>query len=214
MKRSLFIVLVLSVLAGCADSPSMVRPTLPQRVAADFMNGPDEPAPFIARDNADPFFILLDTDRSTGLAVLIRLPAPGVTLIPCGGTTNLDGSSLQLVFHASGAINQLMMGRGVQAFVYNRASFVAALIAGGLCTAIATQVPIAGGLVDFNAHDNDTFLSGNHADAFGWSARGQMTNTADGSLLRFSNISHGVLAADGSLITFNNSISLTPWPGS
>lgn len=178
------------------------------------MKGPDEPGPFIARDDSDPFFILVDTDRSTGLAVLIRLPAPGVTLIPCGGSTTLDASSLQLVFHPSGAINQLMMGRGVQAFVYNRSTFVAALIAGGLCHAIATQVPIAGGLVDFNAHDNDTFLSGAHADAFGWSARGLMTGTADGALLRFQNTSHGVLAADGSLINFVNSISLTPWPGS
>ena len=213
MRRS-FLILVLSVMAGCVESTAAVSSAPEDRVAADFLNGPEEPGPFIARENADPFFVLLDTDRSTGLAVLIRLPAPGVTLIPCGGTTNLDESSLQLVFHASGAINQLMMGRGVQAFVYDRATFVAALIAGGLCNAIATQVPIAGGLVDFNAHDNDTFLSGHHADAFGWSARGPMTSTTDGSLLRFSNISHGVLAADGSLITFSNSISLTPWPGS
>jgi hypothetical protein len=214
MRRSLVILVVVLTQAGCIDGASAVSPVLDDREARDFMNGPEEPGPLIARENSDPFFLLLDTDRSTGLAVLIRLPAPGVTLIPCGGSTNLDGSSLQLVFHASDAINQLMIGRGVQAFVYNRSTFVAALIAGGLCNAIVTQVPIAGGLVDFNAHDNDTFLSGAHADAFGWSARGLMTSTADGSLLRFQNTSHGVLAADGALIHFANSISLTPWPGS
>jgi len=214
MRRSLITLFTSLTLAGCIDSSSTLSPLVDNRVVRDFLNGPEDPGPLIARDNSDPFFMLFDTDRETGLAVLIRLPAPGVTLIPCGGTTNLDESSLQLVFHANGAINQVMMGRGVQAFVYNRSTFVAALIAGGLCNAIATQVPIASGLVDFNAHDNDTFLSGAHADAFGWSARGLMTSTADGSPLRFQNTSHGVLAADGSLITFVNSISLTPRPGS
>jgi hypothetical protein len=213
MRKSIILV-VASALIGCLDGTTMLSPLPEPRVAPDFLNGPEDPGPLITRDNSDPFFMLFDTDRATGLAVLIRLPAPGVTLIPCGGTTNLDESSLQLVFHASGAINQLMIGRGVQAFVYNRSSFVAALIAGGLCNAIATQVPIASGLVDFNAHDNDTFLSGTHADAFGWSARGLMTSTADGSPLRFQNTSHGVLGADGTLITFVNSITLTPRSGS
>ena len=212
MGRSLMIGVVAMLWVGCIDGSAVMQP-IDGRATSDFLNGPDEPGPFIARDSSDPFFMLFDTDRSSGLAVLIRLPAHGVTLIPCGGTTNLDASSLQLVFHASGAINQLLMGRGVQAFVYNRAPFVAALIAGGLCNAIATQVPIASGLVDFNAHDNDTFLSGAHADAFGWSARGLMTSVADGSLLRFQSNSHGVLAADGSLINFVNSISLTSAPG-
>jgi hypothetical protein len=213
MRRSLMIGVV-SMLSsvGCSDSSSVVQP-MDGRAAPDFLNGPEDPGPFIARDNSDPFFMLFNTDRSSGLAALIRLPAPGVTLMPCGGTTNLDASSLQLVFHASGAINQLLMGRGVQAFVYDRAPFVAALIAGGLCNAIATQVPIAGGRVDFNAHDNDTFLSGAHPDAFGWSARGLMTSVADGSLLRFQSNSHGVLSSDGSLIKFVNSISLNPAPG-
>jgi len=212
MSRRVAILLLSSTLFGCVDSTFPLRPLPVDHAAADFMNGPNEPGPFIERDDADPFFILFDTDRSTGLAVLIRLPAPGVTLIPCGGTTTLDASSLQLVFHASGAINQLLMGRGVQAFVYDRATFVAAVLGGGLCQAIATQVPIAGGLVDFNAHDNDTFLSGAHADAFGWSARGIMTSTVDGSPLRFLNTSYGVLAPDGSLLNFVNSISLTPMP--
>ena len=209
MRRSLTFVTAVALI-GCADGASTLSPLVDRRVGRDFLNGPENPGPFIARQGDDPFFLLFDTDRSSGLAVAIRLPAPGVTLIPCGGSTNLDESSLQLVFHASGAINQSMMGRGVRAFVYDRATFVAALIAGGLCNALQTQVPNAGGLVDFNSHDNDTFLSGAHADAFGWSARGQMTSTADGSPLRFQTTSHGVLAADGSLVAFSNSISLTP----
>jgi len=213
MRTGLTILAFFTTLAGCADHSTPVAPLVPNDAELDFMNGPLDPGPFVAREDSDPFFILVDFDRSTALAVVIRLPAPGVTLIPCGGTTNLDESSLQLVFHASGAINQLMMGRGVQAFVYDRAPFIAALQAGGLCHAIETQQPIAGGLVDFNAHDNDTFLSGAHADAFGWSARGIMTSTADGSALRFQNNSHGVLAPDGSLLNFVNSISLTPQPG-
>jgi hypothetical protein len=209
MRRQLGILCLTIALASCSDSTAPSR-VLTDRPVLDFMNGPDTPGPLITRENNDPFFILLDSDRASGLVSVIRLPAPGVTLIPCGGSTNLDAASLQLVTHASGAINQLMAGRGVHAFVYDRSSFFAALGAGGLCNALMTQVPIAGGLVDFNAHDNDTFLSGAHADAFGWSARGILTSVADGSRLRFLNTSHGVLAADGSLIHFGNKITLTP----
>lgn len=212
--RIILALLGLTIVAtGCADSVSPPSHVVADRPALDFMNGPASPGPLVARENSDPFFILLDSDPRAGLISVIRLPAPGVTLIPCGGATNLDQASLQLVTHASGAINQLLIGRDVHAFVYQRASFNAALRSGGLCFAIETQVPIAGGLVDFNAHDNDTFLSGAHADAFGWSARGIMTSMADGSSLRFLNVSHGVLAADGSLIHFSNKITLTPVAG-
>jgi hypothetical protein len=214
MRRYIGILSLTIVVAGCSDSTALSRAALADRPVTDFINGPAAPGPLITRDNSDPFFILLDSDAAAGLVSVIRLPAPGVTLIPCGGTTNLDQASLQLVVHATGAINQSMMGRAVHAFVYERSGFFAALRAGGLCFALETQVPVAGGLVDFNAHDNDTFLSGAHADAFGWSARGIMTSLADGSEMRFLNTSHGVLAADGSLIHFGNKITLTPLAGS
>jgi hypothetical protein len=210
MRRHVLVLVLTIAVVSCSDSVSTSRLLPADRPVVDFMNGPDSPGPIIARDDSDPFFLLVDSDAAAGLVSVIRLPAPGVTLIPCGGATHLDQSSLQLVTHASGAINQLMKGRGVHAFVYDRSSFFAALRSGGLCFAIETQVPVAGGLVDFNAHDNDTFLSGAHADAFGWSARGIMTSEGDGSSLRFLNTSHGVLASDGSLIHFSNKITLTP----
>jgi hypothetical protein len=210
MRRIALVSLALVLSTACSDSLAPVTRLAPERPRLDFMNGPSDPSPFVTRVDDDPFFLLVDSDRSTGLVSLIRLPAPGVTLIPCGGTTNLDQSSLQLVFHASGATNQLLVGRDVTAFVYDRASFNAARAAGGLCFAIATQTPIAAGLADFNAHDNDTFFSGAHADAFGWSARGIVYSLADGTALRFFDESHGVLATDGSLLNFTNSIRLTP----
>lgn len=171
MRRIALVSLAFALSAACSEPLVPVSVATPGRPTLDFMNGPSDPGPFIARSDDDPFFLLVDSDRATGLVSLIRLPAPGVSLIPCGGTTSLDQSSLQLVFHASGAINQLLVGRDVAAFVYDRASFNAARVAGGLCFAIETQAPIAAGRADFNAHDNDTFFSGVHTDAFGWSAR-------------------------------------------
>jgi hypothetical protein len=101
MRRQFGILCLTIALASCSDSTAPSR-VLTDRPVLDFMNGPDTPGPLITRENNDPFFILLDSDRASGLVSVIRLPAPGVTLIPCGGSTNLDPASLQLVTHASG----------------------------------------------------------------------------------------------------------------
>jgi hypothetical protein len=94
--------------------------------------------------------------------------------------------------------------------VYERSTFNAAVRATGLCNALASLIPLARGPVDFTSHDNDTFFTGTHADAFGWSAHGTLLRVADGAPLRFLNESHGVLAADGSLLNSLSQITLTP----
>lgn len=178
--------------------------------ANGFINGPDEPGPIVVRSADDTFFLLFNTDRESGLVSLIRLPDAPSHIIPCGGTQPLDGADLQLVFHQNGTINQLLIGRQVHAHVYDRPSFLAALRSGGLCGAIASQTPLAQGLVDFTAHDNDTFFTGIHANAFGWSANGILYSVADGSPLRYLSISRGVVSSDGTLVHLVSTISLSP----
>ena len=207
--RARFLALLTTVaLPACADAPSAVTST---RVGPsyDFLNGPAEPAPMIFRTGDDEFFLLFNSDPGSNLVDLIRLPGGQPDLSPCGGTEALEPVALQLVFHGSGAINQVMMGRTVGAVVYERRSFLTELRAHGVCAAIASQVPLAQGTADFTAHDNDAFFSGTHADAFGWSAVGLVT-AANGALLRLQDESHGVLAADGSLVTIVASITLRP----
>jgi hypothetical protein len=201
MRRRLLLA-VLALVAACADRPA--APSL------SFINGPEDPGPIVLRSSNDGFFLLFNTDRTTNLASLIRLPDPPGDVIPCGGTQTLEPADLQLVFHENGAINQLLMGRQVRAHVYERASFVAALIAGGLCGAIASQVPIAQGLVDFTAHDNDTFFSGTRTNAFGWSANGTVVRVADGATLQLRVQSRGAVAPDGAVRHVLSRITATP----
>lgn len=200
-----------SAITACADSTGTGTTARRTALTYDFINGPEDPAPIVLRSSHDDFFVLFNTDRNSDLASLVRLPDPPDDVVPCGGSQPLEPADLQLVFHRNGSTNQLFIGRQVRAFVYERRSFLAALRAGGgLCAAIASQAPLAQGLVDFAAHDNDTFFSGIHADAFGWSARGTFANATDGSRLRYLNELHGVIAADGSVAHVVSSISLTP----
>lgn len=208
MRVRLLAMLTTVALLACTDAPSAIR-SIPAAPSYDFLNGPAEPGPMIFRTGDDGFFLLFNSDRGSNLVDLIRLPGAQPDLVPCGGTEALDQVALQLVFHGSGAINQVMKGRAVGAFVYERRSFLTELRAHGLCAAIASQVPLAQGTADFTAHDNDTFFSGTHADAFGWSAVGLVT-AANGAQLRLQDESHGVLAADGSLVTIVASITLRP----
>lgn len=212
MRRSatVFVSLAALVALGCSDYPAA---TGHDRVIArsfDFMNGPAEAGPVLFRTADDDFFLLLDTDRETDLATLIRLPDPPSDVTHCGGSQPLVPADLQLVFHSNDAINSLLIGREARAYVYERHTFVAAAQQTGICGAIATQAPLAQGSVDFVSHDNDTFFSGAHADAFGWSASGVVVSAFDGSLLRLLDESHGVLGADGSLLNAVSRITLTP----
>lgn len=209
MYRTAFLPVLAVAIAACADVPTAGAPaaTVP---SYDFINGPEDPGPIVLRSSDDDFFVLFNTDRSSDLASLIRLPDPPGDVIPCGGAQPLAPADLQLVFHQNGIVNQLLIGREVRAYVYERRAFVTALQAGGICAALASQVPIAQGLVAVTSHDNDTFFSGIHADAFGWSANGTLVSAADGSPLRYRNVSYGVLASDGSLVHIINQISLTP----
>ncbi len=208
MRRLASAVLLAVSVTACGEDAAPARST-PTAASLTFTNGPDDPGPIVRTAGGD-FFLLFNTDRATGLASLIRLPGAQADLIPCGGTQDLEPADLQLVFHESGAINQLLMGRDATAYVYLRGPFNKALLEGGLCFAIETQVSIAQGPVSFVAHDNDTFFSGTHANAFGWSATGTVVSAADGATLRFHSESHGVVASDGSLLNIVNRITLTP----
>ena len=207
MRHRLILLTTIAV-AACSTEPIAVS-RVPSVPSYAFLNGPDEPGPIVFRTGDDNFFLLFNSDRGANLVDLIRLPGVQPDLVPCGGSESLEPVDLQLVVHASGAINQVMLGRDVGAFVYERRSFVTELRAHGICAAIASQVPLAQGLVHFTAHDNDTFFSGSHADAFGWSAIGLVT-AGDGTQFRLRDESHGVLATDGTPISIVATITMTP----
>jgi hypothetical protein len=208
--RRLVLLLAAAAIPACADSPAGSTSAAPTAPLFAFTNGPAEPGPFVLRSSGGDLFLLFNTDRATNLASLIRLPDLPGDVVPCGGTQPLEPAELQLVFHQNGAINQLLLGRQVRVHLYQRSSFIPALLAGGICGALASEVPVAEGRVDFAAHDNDTFFSGAHTNAFGWSASGMVRRAADGALLRYHNQSHGALAPDGSVLHVLNRITLSP----
>jgi len=195
------------VLLACSDVPSVPPQTVSRTPAYSFSNGPETPGPIVFRTTDDPFFLFFSDDRGPQLVAIMR-PADPAELEPCGGSNSLEPVDLQLVFHSSGSINQTLLARDVSVWLYERRAFLTVVINSGLCAALETQVPIYTGTASLVTHDNDTFFSGNHADAFGWSAIGVVTKISDGSEYRYQNEYHGVLASDGSPISFRSTIDL------
>lgn len=210
MLRCSGFLLLAAALAACEPATGNdARAPLPTGPALDISEAPETAGPFVIRFNDDLFFVLIVSDRSAGLISVTRFPNPPGVPVPCGGAVALDSATVQLVFHANGAINQLLMDRSAPAAIYDRRSFNRALAAGGLCGALATQVPLATGEVSLVAHDNDTFFSGAHANAFGWSARGLLTEPGGARLDYFSEY-HGVVSTDGEPIHVVSRIRVRP----
>lgn len=205
--RTARLVLALAFVSACSEQPSTAPVLAPTAAAFDFTNGPDDPNPMIVRSSDDQNFLLLNDDREAGLFSVIGIPSAPGTIVPCGGSQPLDPKSIQMVFHASGVINQVIKGRGLHAYVYSRRDFIRALRLGGPCFAIATLTPIYQGMTDLNSHDNDTFASGVHVDSFGLSGRGSVTD-ATGASFRYQNESHGVLAPDGTVLHYASTITI------
>ena len=201
------LVLALAVVSACSEQPSTAPALAPAKAALDFTNGPDDPNPMIVRSADDQQFLFLNDDRDAGLFSVIGIPTAPADIVPCGGAQPLDPRSIQLVFHASGAVNMVLKGRALHADLYPRRAFIKALNIGGPCFAIATLTPIYQGLTDIDYHDNDAFSSGVHVDAFGFSARGDVTN-AGGTSFRYQNEYHGTLAPDGTLLHYSSTITL------
>jgi hypothetical protein len=211
MRRPAILLLAAATAAACDSLPPTVV-TPPAVPAHDFLNGPAEPGEFVLRVLENEFFVLINSDRASGLISVLRVPASGEVLQGCGGAGELDPAALQLVFHRSGAVNMLLLSRGVNGAVYERRAFNAALRAGGLCEALATQVPLASGPVDATSYDNEAFFSGAHPDAFGWSARGTLLSAADGAPLAYRSEYHGVLAVSGDLLHLVSTVRVSPAP--
>jgi hypothetical protein len=207
--KSIGIIVVALALSACVDNTAPVAAGSSPTVSYDFTNGPESPAPLVFRSAGGDFFIFLNDDRASHLVAVMRTPSASADIIPCGGSQNLDPASLQMVFHNSGTINLLISGRDVHVWLYNRHDFLTALNAGGLCNALDTQVPLYQGTSDFVSHDNDAFFSGVHTDSFGFSAHGTVTQISDGKPYSYRNEYHGALAADGSLLHFSSTITLS-----
>lgn len=209
MQRMFAGAVVALALLGCKDATSPSIQSEPRSPAFAFSNGPETPGPIVFRTTDDPFFLFLNDDRAVRLAAVMR-PADPANVVPCGGSNSMDPVDLQLVFHSSGAINQTLIGRDITVWLYQRGPFLTDVINNGLCHALSTQVPLYQGTASLVAHDNDTFFSGSHADAFGWSAIGTVTKISDGSEYRYQNEYHGVLDTNGEPLTFHTTIRLTP----
>jgi hypothetical protein len=207
MRRIAIVILGIGLIAAC-DDPAGIAPPI-EGAPLDISNGPSEPSDVVLRIWDTQFFLLLNSDRASGLISVVRAPDPPGDFVPCGGSQWLDPAAVQLVFHPNGAVNQLLMASQVHAAVYERRSFNTALRNSGLCGALATQTPLASGLVDGIVHDNETFFTGVHADAFGFSIRG-ILHDAGGATLTYSNQYHGVLAASGDLVHLVSRISVKP----
>jgi hypothetical protein len=199
--------LILAAAGGCADSSAPADPASDLAPAFTFLNGPSAPGPVVLRSDDDEFILLFNTDPSTGLASLIRLPDPPDDVFQCAGTQPLVGADLQLVFHRNGAIQSLLIGNEVHAWIYDRQTFLSVADASGLCAAFSTLTPLAHGLVDFIARDNDLFLGTTRTNAFGWIARGTLHLTSDGSTVESVNRYHGAFR-DGEVHGFFSSITM------
>ncbi|HET9514902.1 MAG TPA: hypothetical protein VFO95_13300 [Gemmatimonadales bacterium] len=195
------------VAAGGCGERSPADPSVGEHPSFTFLNGPEDPGPAVLRSDDDTFIVLFNTDGASGLASVIRLPDPPEDVKQCGGSQPLQGADLQLVFHPDGVIQQLMIGNRVHAWVYDRQDFLAIANSSGVCAAFSTLTPLAHGLVDFVARDNDLFVSNTRTNAFGWIARGNLHLTSDGSAVEFVNRYHGAFR-NGEVHGFFSSITM------
>lgn len=196
------------VAAGGCGERSPADPSVGEPPSFTFLNGPEDPGPAVLRSDDDTFIVLFNTDGASGLASVIRLPDPPEDVEQCGGSQPLQSADLQLVFHPDGVIQQLMIGNQVHAWVYDRQDFLAIANSSGVCAALDALVPLAAGLVDFVARDNDLFVAGPRTNAFGWTARGLLTRTSDGSPVNYQNRYHGAVGTDGTVHSFMSVIKM------
>jgi hypothetical protein len=202
-RRLALAVLVSAIAVGC-DSPSM-PPTGPRPPFAeprfDFTNGPSS-LPNVFRLNNRIFFAWPDFDRN--MAVLINTPADPSDLLACGGAVRPDFVSVQRVGLLQEVLHVLRLAREVNILVFDPAPATFE----DLCEA----TPIASGTGNLTSSDNDLFLTGNGANAFGFRAQGTV-ELASGGSARVTAVQQLLIKPDGTFEVLVSSVILSPLGG-
>lgn len=187
------VLFALALSVGCTDdnAPTASSEALPGP-SFNFTNGPDV-AGIVVRFSISglPGIIFFDPER-----LLISLHSSDDGLEGCGPATEFEALDFQRLFSPSGAIHQLLMTTDF-VNVYDVTGFPAldcALLTG------ATGRRLAAGRALFVATDNDIFVSGPGAKAFGEGSAGHLNNLVnDGAeSLGYNIMRRFVIKPDGS----------------
>jgi hypothetical protein len=163
MKRSLALApAIAALLLACSDAPGGSTPFAPE---FNFLNGPSElPNVFRFEDQ----FVALIFDPQTGLVALAGAPADPAAAVPCGGSEPFAVVQFQDAGQIRAVIHSLVVGPEVNLHVYDLATFINPCV----------STPIAQGTGRFMYTDNDVFVTGSGADAFGFRMHGEVTLTS------------------------------------
>lgn len=186
--KALSVGLAAILAVGCTEQAT--APTAPNDAAVaptfNFINGPDMPGNSgIIRAEGQDF--LFGTDPARGLFSVIGLGVPLNESFFCGVDSfdDIDFLSFQ-EFFAAGARHQHIQGRDVTievaTFDWN-----------------CGDLSIGFGSGNLDVTDNDQFVSGTRANAFGWSAHGKLIDNVTGETLNYSETQRAVELKDGTL---------------
>lgn len=205
MNRRLALAVLVSAIAVGCDSPSMpptgLRPPFAEP-RFDFTNGPSS-LPNVFRFNNRVFFAWADFERN--MAILVNSPTNDPSdLRACGGALRPDFVSVQRVGLLQEVLHALRLAREVNILVFDPAPATFE----DLCAA----TPIASGTGNLTSTDNDIFVTGNGANAFGFRAQGTV-ELATGGSARVTAVQQLLIKPDGTFEVLVSSVMLHPLGG-
>jgi hypothetical protein len=140
----------------------------------DFMNGPSD-LPNVFR--GDSILLFAWADPATDLVIVINAPSGGVhEVVRCGGSQRPERQPVQSVGEVQGVLRQLRILRDANIHLYRPVppGFTNVL---DLCQ----HTPFAHGTGNLTSTDNDRFVTGEGANAFGSRAEAVVDFVAGGS---------------------------------
>ena len=191
MRRSLLLVSLCFASAftlACGDQPGPSAP--------DLRTGePDGPGAFVVRFE-EPVAILLSTEES-GLTVLAGVTAAELAEFCAGGEPTFETGTRLNVFRPDGSLHSVLKAEDLSVLVWQGAF-------ADVCTP-----PFATGTGRFMYVDNDVFVSGSGANAFGFRINGDVSSTT-GQRYHVTANFHAIISPSDEFRGTKEEIRLTP----
>lgn len=185
--------LLLALLAlGCERGTPLAGDV--SSIQFDFMNGPSD-LPNVFRSNATgqsgAGILLVWPDFETDLVIVVNAPANPSDLLACGGTERPDLTPVQSVGELQEVIKELRLLRDVNLHLYRP-------VPPGFTQfrELCQASPIAQGTGNATSTDNDRFVTGSGANAFGFRAQG-IVDLIEGESARVTGARQLLIKPDG-----------------
>jgi hypothetical protein len=197
MRHSLLLpttALAAALVLGCGEQPSPAEPASTPRPSLRTDQNPDGPGAVVIRGPAEGAFLIADPDPAPGLTVLAGNTFAELEQFCATGEVTLGPLEDLFVIRPDGSVHNILRGAKVPLLVWETAIPFIDPIA-ELCGELL-GLPHLTGTGQFIARDNDVFVSGDRANAFGLSIHGQVTSEA-GERFRFKANFHAVILRSG-----------------